>query len=406
MAAINIFLSYPTAEGYSDFIDITEDVIESSIGDIKQSLESNEFDVGKITFDSIKLELRNEDSKYSEATNPVSIFPLKRDRSIIKIEWDINSDGIYCGNFFCGETFLSESRVVFKGLLEENTTVFDVESQNVKFKILGLDSIINKVDTPFASLDLADNFNTLIYKILNQPEITKFFVVEQSNINCKLNLTCDNISSLENTKCLEALQEILLMSNSILFIKDNICFVKGRNVDAVSSFTFYGPSSDEGIENITNISEYSIGLNRCWNFFTWRDTTIVQKFVDSIDLYGIRKKEFDSELITDNGKRIAILNSYLNEFGFPKTELTLTVPMTTQIADLSFLNKINIDYPSMVLPSVGQLSARYNQAKYDEQDTYAEVINSLFISVSEEWKILNRTIRTKNHEIDFKIRRV
>jgi UDP-N-acetylmuramoylalanine--D-glutamate ligase len=56
--------------------------------------------------------------------------------------------------------------VVFKGLLEENTTVFNVETQNVKFKILGMDSIINKVDVPFSSLLITDDFNNLIYKIL------------------------------------------------------------------------------------------------------------------------------------------------------------------------------------------------------------------------------------------------
>ena len=90
MSAFSVFLSYPTNEGYSDFVDITGDVLQTSLSKIKQSLEEDEFDVGKITFDNIKLVLRNEDSTYSEASNATSIFELTRDRSIVRIVWGIN----------------------------------------------------------------------------------------------------------------------------------------------------------------------------------------------------------------------------------------------------------------------------------------------------------------------------
>ena len=407
MAAFNVFLSYPTSEGYSEFIEITDDVLDSSLANIKQALESDDFDVGKITFDNLRLGLRNEDSLYSEAANASSIFPVKRDASIIKIDWNINSYPEACGNTPCGLTFLSTKRTLFKGLLEENSTTFDVSDQDVTFKLLGIDSIINKEDTPFSSLSVSDNANTLAFKILNQANITQFFTVDIANINCKNNFTPDDISSLEGTKCLESLQDILTLANSIMFVKDDVIYIKERSESATSKFTFFGASSNDGIENIAKISKYGIGLNRTWNVWFWEDDpTLEVSFVDSKATYGTRSKGIQSKLITGSGKILAVLNSYLTEFGFPKTELTLSVPMYTEIVDLGFLDKINIDYPSEVLPSLDDTASKYGQAKYDSGFKYNKIINSLFISVSTDWKILNKTIQAKKQTIEYKIREV
>jgi len=406
MSTFTVSISFPFADGtYSDFEDITSDVVESSLGTLKQTLEANDLDIGKITFGGIKLVLRNETAKYSEAVNASSIFPLKRDESIIQIEWDRNEDGMHCGNSFCGHTFLSDNRVVFKGLLEDNVSSFEVDSQLQKFSILSMDSIVNKVDTPFSSLLLADTAEELLFKILDQVKITQFFTVDALNISVPNNIAMDDISSLENTDCLEAIQEILLIGNAIMFVKDDVIYIRSREEDPTSTHIFYGPSSDLGIESIHNISSYSAGLNRCFNFWTWKGTSVVQKFQDSIDKNGLRKKQLDSELVTDTGKITAILLSYLTEFGFPKTEMNLTVPMTTPTSDLTFLNKINIDYPSDVLPVKDEVTSRYGQAVYGES-RYARTINSLFISIDQEWKILNITTNTKSHILTYKIREV
>ena len=50
MAGFNVYLSYPTNDGYSPFLDITADVLESSFSSLKQTLESDEFNFGKIPF--------------------------------------------------------------------------------------------------------------------------------------------------------------------------------------------------------------------------------------------------------------------------------------------------------------------------------------------------------------------
>lgn len=406
MAAYTFYLSFPNPDGtYSDFLEVTDDVLENGLGNLKQTLESNEFDVGKITFGNIDITLRNEHSRYSDALNPSSIFTHKRDETILKIVWNRNDFDMWCGNWACGYAFLSPPQIVFEGLLEDGNTEFDTDSQTIKFRFMSLDSIINKTDTPYSSLLVSDTATTLLYKILNQTKITQFFEVSPANISVSNNFVPDSIASLENKKCLDSIQEILKLANAILFVRDRVIYVRTRVPDPTPSFTFYGPASDNGIENILDISKYSIGLNRTFNYLKWANTTIVQKFDDSIALYGKREKEIDSDLITTTPKRTAVLLSYLTEFGFPIIELNLTAQLTTEISQLGFLNRIVIDYPYDILVAKDEISARYNQARYS-QDKYARTVNSMFISSSRNWKILNINTNTKNHTVEYKLREV
>lgn len=406
MSAFSVYIAYPLADGtYSDYVEVTDDVIDSSLGSIRQALEANEFDVGKITFGNIDLEFRNEHSRYSNAGATASKFPYKRDETLVKITWDINTRPAFCGSSPCGYTFLSFPQTIFEGLLEDGSTEFDVDSQIITFRFLSLDSIINKADTPYSSLLVSDTAETLLYKILNQPRITTFFDVDSANISVSNNFVPDVITSLDNTSCLESIQEILKLANAIMFVKDRVIYIRTRVADPTLSYTFYGPAADKGIENVLSISSYTTGLNRTFNYLKWEGTSLNAFFADSVALYGRRVKEIGSDLITNSTKRLAVLTSYLTEFGFPVIELELKVKLTTEIAQLSFLNKIIIDYPYDVLIAKDEIVARYGQGIYGVSK-YAKTINSLFISSSKEWKILNITIDPKNDVVKYKLRGV
>lgn len=408
MSAFRFYISYPTnGTEYSDFIDITDDVYDNSAGNLKQNLASNDYDIGSIKFNKITLNLRNETGKYSDAINPLSVFTFKRDETILRIDWDRNFDAAACGSSPCGFTFLSAPVEVYKGLLDDNSSKFDATSQTQTFNFLGLESIIQKVPVNFPSLSVGDTLNTTVFNILNQTKIKQFLTVDISNINVDFDYLPDDISSLENKNCLEALDDILLITNSILYVKNSTVFVTSRGEGATSVFTFYGPSSDLGIENLHSVSSYTLGINRTFNFWLWEDTNISQSFADSIERYGERKKVIKSDLITDNGKITAVLNRLLNEFGFPKRELEIEVPLITAIVKGIFLlDKINIDYPSDYRANEDDtLVARYAQQRYG-QATYVQSISSLIIDVATNWKILNRTIQVRNHKITFKVREV
>lgn len=408
MSAFTFYLKYPLSDStYSDFVDITDDVLESSVGSLKQNLSSNEYDVGSIKFNKISVNLRNETARYADANNPLSVFEFKRDKSILKIEWDMNVDPAYCGSAPCGFTVLSTPIEVYKGLLEDNSSKFSVESQIITFNFLGLESIIGKTQTPFSALSVSDTMEATIYNILNQAKITDLLTVDAANINVNYDFTPDSIADLEDKTCLEALDEILLLTSSILYVKDDAIIVSDRSVGTTSVFTFYGASSDDGIENIHKISSYTLGLNRTFNFWKWKDTSVKQSFADSIDRHGLRKKEIESDLVTNSTTQTSILNALLTEFGFPKIELDITVPMTPQIVeDIFLLDKINIDYPADYRGSEDEgLPAIYGKAIYGT-DTYIRAVSSLIIDIATNWKILNRNVVIKNHMITFRIREV
>lgn len=408
MSAFKFFISYPLNNtDYSDFVEITSDALESSVRNLNQKLSSNEYDIGSIKFNEIKLVLDNQKGKYSEAINPVSIFNFKRDQTILKIEWDRNIEGAYCGNFECGLTFLSQPIEIYRGLLEDNSSKFDAETQSQTFTFLGLESIIGKTQIDFSALDVNDDFNTTIYNILNQDAITKTLTVDQANIDVALNLVPDDIGFLEDKTCLEGLNEILLLAGSILYVDSTTIYVKDRSVSDDLKFTFYGPSSDLGIENIHDISAFTLGQNRTFNFFKWRDTNNKQSFVDSIDNFGYRPKEIASDILTDSGKQLQVLNYLLTEFGFPKKELEIIVPLTTEILEnIFFLDKIKIDYPADYrVESEETLVARYGSATYGSS-RYLQAISSLIIDVSTDWKVLNRKLDIKNHKVTLRVREV
>lgn len=408
MAALTIEMSFPNADGtYTDFVEVTDDVLDNGLSPIKKVLDSNEYDVGTLKFSKFKLSLRNEHGAYSDAITAKSIFPHKRDETIVRVLWDRNEGGSDAGACECGLTFLDPPVEIYKGLIEDNSTKFSTSKQTIKFTVLGMDSIVSKVETPYASLVLGDNIETLIYKCLNQDKIKKFFYVSPTNINVKQNFICDAIESLEDRTVLETLNELLFLSGAVLYIEEDTLYVRPRDVDVASAYTFYSSSSSLGIESIIEIEGYTIGLNRTFNMFKWADTTLKVSFLDSIERYGLRKKEIESKLILSTNAALinTILLSLVTEFGFPVIEFELTAPLYTDTIDLKFLNKIHVDYPADYLPSFDSQASLYGVAKYGEA-RYARQITSLFISIEDDWKIMNKTINTKKSTVTYRLRGV
>ena len=176
MSAFKFYLSVPkNAVEYTDFLDITDYVIESDVGNLSLNLASNEYDIGSIKFNKISVNLNNVSAKFSRAGNVLSLFTFKRDEAILKIEWDRNVNTISCGSFPCGLTYLSEPIEIYKGFLEDNSSKFDSDNQIQKFNFLGQSSLIGKTPVDFASLSNGILVNDAIFNILNQDKIKKIF---------------------------------------------------------------------------------------------------------------------------------------------------------------------------------------------------------------------------------------
>lgn len=394
-----------------DFTEITNDVV--SVGAVQLGIENTEYDVGLIKTAGLQLVLRNDLGKFSEPENSKSIFKLKRKNSIIKITWDIRDYDLICGWFFPGVEPLGGEVEIFRGVLNEVNSASDIDKQQAKFTVLGFESLLSEVTVPFDSITTdsenfpspGDTISEALFKCLDQAPINELLTVDLSNFVCGYNTTVDEKEFLENKTVSEALKDLLLTGNSVLYIKNNTVYVSAREGSVDLKYTFYGQASIIGIENILGVPDYKDGLNRTFNYWTWKDTTLVSQDVASVDLYGIRKKEFSSPAIFNfsTTKIQASLDANKTEFAFPKIELELQTPMTYSTLALEILDKVSIDYPTIYSPADSNLLPRYGLSNYGAV-RYPYAQQSLTITPERRFKIINKKIDVTKQIVSFKLR--
>lgn len=393
-----------SAGDFTSFIEVTEDMVFSSLGSINQSIDNDRYQVGLFKFDSFNFKLRNEHGKYSDVTVVESIFRFKRAGSKFKLTWQPADFPPICGIAICGEATLSEEITLYEGAINDEAALLDIDDQHISFNVLSNDSIFTTVETPFSLLSNDDLYSEALLVVLNQSAITEYLTVSAANINVSLDLEMDDISSFENTTVKEALDTLLFQSNSVMFINNNTIFIQSRDGGATSKKTFFGQASNNGIEDIIKLSNISTGLNSTFNYWTWRDTTLKSINQDSIDINGIRKKEISFDEITNTGKRQQVLDAQRDEFFNKKQELLITVPVDVENLDINILDQIRVDYPTVFKPAeIGEDLPLYGTAIYGEA-RYPFGEFSITISDLTAFKILAKKINTKNQLIIFKIK--
>jgi len=390
---------------YGEELEITSDTNFSSINKVKQKLDQNEFKVGVLTYNDLNLKLRNEHGKYSDPTVPESIFRFRRGGSIFRLYWEIADHPPYCGIAIAGDTFLSETKLVYEGLINDDATRTNIKDQNTSLKVLGLESIVSSIEVPIGDLSIGQTFSNAIYEILNQSTITDFITVDQANISVGFETTLDSIGHFESNTGKEALDELLLISNSILYIKDRILYVTGRIATTDIQHNFHGPASLTGIENLISISDIRTGLSKTFNFWTWKDQAFNVSNSSSIQKFGVKKNEVGAESITNTTKQQNILAALSTEFGDPKESFNIKTPIDYETMELFFLDKINIDYPTVYVASEGDNIPVYEISKYDVA-VYPIPESTLTIDVNRNFKILGVIIDIKNQIMQFNIKEV
>lgn len=340
---------------YSSWIDVTKDVERDSLGSISSDLDNTEFDIGVYRNSSFRLTFKNEHGKYSDVGSPQTIFRYTRSNSLVKVTWAIHADGTKLGMFKCGTRKISPEMVIFTGLLSDEGTVMDLDAQKVSFTILGRESRLQKAIVPYASLANGQNLSTVIYNCLNQAEITDLLTVSPSNISLGLDQAIDDVSVLETKTVQEALADLLLAGNSVLYVEDDAIKVAPRTATAAVQFTFFGQASPLGVENVQSIKGIRNGLAKTFNYISWRDTNTVSQDATSVAKYGARKKEVEFPFFTNGTKRQNILDALAAEFKNPKQEFELYSPITYKTLALGLLDRVAIDYPTVYYPQESPL---------------------------------------------------
>ena len=245
----------------------------------------------------------------------------------------------------------------------------------------------------------------LRYLDKEKPTQQTFLIVDQANISVGFESTFDVVSHFSSNTGKEALDELLLISNSIVYIKNRVVHVAGRDPSAELKYTYYGPASQIGLENIISMSDIKTGLSKTFNFWTWGDETFNVSNSSSIDVFGIKKNSVNAKSITNTTKQQNILASLSNEFDDPKESFKLKVEMNYETMELFFLDKVNIDYPTVYISTEGDGIPVYNVSKYD-QAVYPIPESVLTIDINRRFKILGVNIDVKNQTIEHNLKEV
>lgn len=328
---------------YGDAIDVTQDVDLTdwimSLGKITKEIDNGDYDFGIFTFGDITLKAINYDRRFNTPDDPRSMFKYRRDRCKVDIYF-YDEDG--------------NSSTHFKGLINDDATRLDFQKNQTRIKVLSVDSIFRQVSVPAGSIVSTDNFSTAIKKILNVPEITTTLTYSASNVNVDLDLQIDDGEFFSNMVAKEALDLLLLASNSILYVdRNNTIYVKSRR-ESVNQFDLYGSGDLYGRENILSVKEYNNGLQRAFSSIQVNDDTVVtdSKWVYE---YGFRQKSVNLDFITNLDTEELIAQRLLDSFKIPKPELELEV-ISKSVNEIELLDMCSVSYNYRYSASGGETS--------------------------------------------------
>jgi len=389
-----------------DYIDVTGDVDFNSFSTLSQKIDNSSYNVGIFNFNSINLKLRNEHGHYEDVNTPNTIFSFKRTDSKFKLTWSIGDDITQCGNAICGAVPANLEVDVYKGLLNDESFASDISNQKVTFKVLGLESILRRVDVEDVTITAGQTFSTILLNVLNQTPITDLLTVSGANISVGTDQVIDSAADFTGKTVKESLDELLKLSNAILYIENDVIIITPRVESATLDYTFFGQASVNGTESIQNLSAIKSGLDRTFNFWQWQDTPL-SPVIDpsSKTTYGVRKNSISGGSITYSGKRTAILTNLKDEFKNPKREFDLTTILDYTTLELFILNKVQVDYPTPYSPPEGDITPLFGVAIFGiSRFPYGEF--GITISEDDRFKIMGRKINIKDQLITFSLREI
>lgn len=406
MSSLKVYICpFDLSGSYTSYEDVTEYVVKSSISDIKKEIDGTDYDIGVVKIGTLSISMSNTTGKFSDVSEFGSMFNYKRSDSLIKIIYDPNDYQNQCGDVICGTTVLTDTTTIFEGMINDSATTQNIGNSTISFRCFSYDYLFKRIEVPFSSISVGNYLSDIFLLILDQAPFNTLVTVSASNINPTLDLQIDNKDDLENKVVFDVLDELLMISNSVMFIEDNIVYISGRNESVTLKYEFYGQASNNGIENLEEISEYRNGMNRVFNYCTFKDRANLKINSTSVQVYGILKNEIDSTYITNSTSIDSILQSMINEFSEKKIEMYITAKFNEDLLNLNILDKISIDYPSIPYTSEGTDLPVFGSAIFGNSIfPYQE--SSIVISNLTYFKITSFSYNLKTERIKIGIREV
>jgi nitrogen regulatory protein PII-like uncharacterized protein len=370
---------------YGDEIEISDYVTNSNVGSIKKNTDSDDGVIGEYLLGSWNLTCANFNGEFNEG-DPRSYFKAKRDNSKIRV--------VYFDS-------LTDESASFKGIISEEGTN-NTDDDFVKIKVLALESILRKVQVAGGTVEAGQLFSTAIKALLNQTRIKAVLTYDSSEIEVDLDLVIDDEAAFTNVSTWEAIKQLLVASNSVIYIDNETVKVKPRDYKTYETAFFYGPGDTLDRENIIKISNWNNGAHRVFNSVKINETLYTDE--TSANWFGLSETSFTLGFITDADKELQIATNIVNQFRYPRQEFEMTVP-TSLANEVDFFDTIGVSHPIRTKPVSCCNGTMWDVAKYDTPGDFWNVdFGGTSIDARLAFKIIQRTENPKEFTTTLKLR--
>lgn len=388
---------------YGTAVDITDSVLQESLTEITQFIDSQDYEVGIFAFGNLNLSFDNSRGKFNEQGDERSLFPYLRDRARIVInliEREVTRSGEVVTDSSTTTTEL------FSGLLKEDSIRQDATNDVVTAEILSRESTLAASTIAAAAVNNGATITEALTVLLQAAVITEQLTFSLSKITPTNDLTIDDGTFFDGLNGLDAVKNLLQASNSVFFIdSSDEMNVTGRDIRAgLSVISLYGPNSTDGRENIIEMFDLNPGFHRIVNSVRLNDLVEVSASGSS-DEYGVRQKQYTFDFITSDATLLTIGTALVNEFSGPKQEITVKIPISDGVG-ISILQSVRI-YTGLkhTIEDDGVFASIWGQTDYGDADfAIGSEVGSFFVSSEIIWKVLEITHNLQDFTTTLKLR--
>lgn len=366
---------YPDGSFDADWIGISRYVIGTAIDRIRYSLDSGDFDVGIFVTNSVRLAFDNRSGKFNDIDDSRSLWAAVETRHLSKIK-------IEAGYIDSNDAKLEA--IPFNGVFDDKSVRLD-DKDRLTAVILSIDSVFGRVDVPAGSLSSSITATEAVYTLCNRAEITDYLTVDSANLAASNDIVIDNPNDFDGRKLDSVLGEIMLLSNSVIYVDENGALrMRTRQHTALKKYSFYKNSESGYRDNIYSIKSINNGRQRVKNSWYWSGTSVSSRSEERhLNRYGVTRKSISSSAISSAATKQSILDNLLTEWQFPKQEFEIETDYMPNV--LQFYETVSCDVrPRLAretdLPVAGKAVAGEALA--------VDYINGLYVSPLRGFKIL------------------
>ncbi len=334
---IHYTITFEVLDSDGSYTGDPEDVTQFCVGmsQIKASLEGKDVDFGLFTYNNVTLTVDNSFNQFG------SFFPISSHRTKVVISY----------------TDLEDTTVeIFNGIINGlATTEKDIQ---LKFRILGTEGSLSLFTVPAGTVGTNVSSLAALNAILSNAALTPFFSYNSNNIAVGNDVNIDNGPAFDQLPMVDAIRELLLVSNSVLYIQDSVVIVSSR-AHRDNDFETFKYGSLFGDNNVLSVANFTSGLSRVFNII------IINENIKSVDdasvlSNGAKKKEITLISVLDTSTQQDIADNLRDQFRVAKQEIDIIVAAENFVPRLEFLTLTQLDIKQKLIHKPGTHLVIYN----------------------------------------------